>query len=244
MNKVCLSLGSALPGKSPEDAMALAQNLEVPVIGKISLDHVQICPQNFCGGAMTMERLQNLQSTYPDTHFRFHANVRLMDKGCQYDLGTLHRHSEYTEILTPFLTYLGQPYSIHAASNGSTLLLQVSNLRRLSEKSGVPVALEGLYPGCRSNTVSAWDDYAALLEHKVPYALDLSHLNIVRHTYGDAPDGLVEALMQDKHCIEVHTSGNDGLHDRHLSCDGHEWWLDLLHLVHKDAVLFYEGRIQ
>lgn len=243
MKPVCLSLGSAFPGKSPEEAMALAQKIEAPFIGKISLDHVQICPQNFRGGAMTVERLQNLRETYPQTHFRFHANVRLLEKGCQYDLGTVHRYPEYTKALTPLLTYLNQPYSLHAANNGTPLLHQIGNLHRLADASGLPVALEGLYPGRRANTVSTWEDYASLSTQKVPYALDLSHLNIVRHAYGPAPAGLVETLVQDPHCLEIHISGNDGLHDRHQPCDGQEWWLDLLHLAHKNTVIFYEGRI-
>lgn len=243
MHKVCLSLGSCFPGRSPEAAMEFAQKQGIPNFGGIRLDHVQICPQNYAGGPMTMERLQALQASYPETRFRFHANVRLLDHSCQYDAGTMHAHREYTKALAPMLAYLGQPYTLHAASNGTPFKLQVKSIRALSKKAGVPVGIEGLYPARRENTVASWEQYAELLDANVYYALDFSHLNIVQHHFGDAPHGLVESLIDNPNCLEVHISGNDGLRDCHLPCDGTEWWLDLMDHIPDHTVVFYEGRV-
>lgn len=219
-------------------------NRVVPVFGELSLQHVQICPQNFAGGPITEERLRNLQGDYPGTHFRLHANVRLMEKGCQYDLGSAHKYPEYTDKLAPLLGYLGQPYSLHAANNGLPISFQVKNLRTLSRVSGVPVAIEGLYPGPRRNTVASWDEYGQLLKLDIPYAIDLSHLNVVmQKSHSTAPDGLVESLVQSHNCLEVHVSGNDGTHDSHQPCVGDEWWINVLGSVNEKAVIFYEGRI-
>lgn len=243
MRKVCLSLGSCFPGRSPESAMEYASTHAIPHFGGISLEHVQICPQNYSGGPMTLERLNALQKSYPDTRFRFHANVRILDHGCQYDAGTMHYHREYTRELVPMLMHLGQPYTLHAANNGTPFNLQVKSLRKLSEQSGVTVGIEGLYPGHRDNTLSSWSEYADLLEANVHYALDLSHLSIVRNHFGEAPQGLVESLIDNPNCLEVHISGNDGLHDSHHPCDGTEWWLPLMEKIPAHAVIFYEGRV-
>ncbi|OCX67980.1 hypothetical protein A6M27_10290 [Acidithiobacillus thiooxidans] len=238
------SLGSAFPGKSVEDAMGLASGIqEVPVLGEIGLDHVQICPQNYKGGVMGLARLQALQTAYPNTQFRFHANVRILEKGCQYDLGTADQFPEYTEKLVESLDYLGQPYSLHAAENGRPLASQIKVAKQLSAQAGVPVAIEGLYPGHRNNTLATWADWERLLEMEASYALDFSHMNIIlSQSGGPVPVKLMEDLLASPNCLEIHFSGNNGERDSHQVCQDDEWWLDFLPLIRDETVCFYEGR--
>lgn len=240
------SLGSAFPGKSVEDALRLASEIpEVPVLGDIGLSHVQICPQNYKGGAMNLDRLQALQAAYPGTQFRFHANVRILETGCQYDLGTADKLPEYTEKLVESLAYLGQPYSLHAAENGRPLGLQVKTAKQLAAQAGIPVAIEGLYPGHRNNTLATWGDWERLLDMDVPYALDFSHMNIIlKQSGGPVPVKLMEDLLASPNCLEIHFSGNNGDRDSHGICHEDEWWLAFRPLIQGKTVCFYEGRTQ
>jgi hypothetical protein len=238
-----LSGGSSFPCHTPEEFMGLARpGLSDPVLGDIHLGHVQLCPQNFGGGILDESRVTALQATYPDTRFRLHANARILEEPCSYDLGTAHRFPKYTARLVDMLRFLGEPYSIHAASNGMPIIDQVMMANILSKQAGVPVAIEGLYPSRSGNTVASWSGYAELLKHNVYFVIDLSHLNIVRQAEGEPPVGLVESLLGHSRCIEVHVSGNDGTRDRHEALRGNEWWLNLLAGVNPDAVIFYEGR--
>lgn len=244
--KINISLGSAFPRYSPEKAMLyMVENKPSNVFGEVSLTYVQICPQNFSGGALTEEKLKSLQVEYPDSTFRFHANVRLLEEsGCLYDLGTVRRHPEYTEKLIPLLAYLGQPYSLHAASNGLPLRNQAATARMLSRASGVPVAIEGLYPAeRRNNSLSQWDEYYRLLDFDIPYALDFSHLNIIKNKYGDPPENLIHELLSNENCIEIHISGNDGISDKHLRFCEDEWWIELINKANKSSIIFDESRI-
>ncbi|MCR1345315.1 hypothetical protein NRY68_05775 [Acidithiobacillus ferrooxidans] len=239
-----ISLGSSLPGWSPFDAMnRIMSGFSDPAFGLIGHEKAQVCPQNYGAGTITIEMLERLQLSFPDTRFRLHANVRILNHGCQYDLGTTRRFPEFTEALVTLLRFLQEPYSIHAANNGTPLKRQYAEAGKLSDMAGVPVAIEGLYPSRRANTLSTWKDYESLLSADVLYALDLSHLNIVHKVEGPAPQGLVDALVANPRCIEVHLSGNDGVSDRHLPCMGDEWWIPHLAHIHSDAVVFYEGRI-
>ena len=239
-----ISLGSSFPGKSPMDAMGrISSGFSDPLLGPVGFSQAQICPQNYGAGVVTVEMLEALQGAFPGTRFRFHANVRLLDKGCQFDLGTVQKYPEYTDALVPLLRYLGEPYSLHAANNGMPLKRQFQLAKRLTDLAGVPVGIEGLYPSRRANTLASWKAYESLLTADVCFALDLSHLNIVQREEGPAPDGLVESLLVHPNCMEVHLSGNDGCSDRHLPCMGDEWWIPHLGSAHAKATVFYEGRI-
>ena len=239
---IFLSLGSTYPARIPFAAMDLGVNANDPVLGKISNGHVQLCPQN---GPMkiTQEVLADLQSKWPETKFRLHANARLLDKPVLFDLGTIEHFPEYRKALVKTLRYLGEGYSIHAASgkNAPVALKQIERCQQLEQDSGVPVGIEGLYPGV-TGVFSTWADYALLLENDVRFAVDLSHLNIVRDKEGQAPEGLVEDLLGHPNCIEVHVSGNNGLRDSHESVEEGTWWLAVMDKINPNAVIFYEGR--
>lgn len=242
--KINLSLGSALPTKTPFRAMELGKKAEDPVLGPIGLDEVQICPQN---GPMQLTEavLDELQSVYPNTKFRLHANARLLDVPVLFDLGSLDRpgNGAYKSVLIRTLKKLKAPYSIHAGGgqNAPSAEVQLGRLKDLEDKAGVPIGIEGLYPGGAS-IFSTWADYARLLDAGVHFALDLSHLNIVMAQEGAAPEGLVETLLSHPRCMEVHLSGNNGRRDSHEAVTPSVWWLPLLDLIHPNATVFYEGR--
>lgn len=237
-----ISLGSTYPAINPFDAMKLGVEAMDPVLGKIDTRHVQLCPQN---GPLrlTKEVLEQLQERWPKTTFRLHANARVLDKPFLFDFGTIDFFPEYRLALVELLKFLEAPYSLHAACGKNTISAkkQIERCQKLEQEAGVPVGIEGLYPGV-TNVFSSWVDYAMLLDHDVRFAVDLSHLNIVREKEGKPPEGLVEALLANKNCIEVHVSGNDGHSDSHKTVEEGTWWTDLLNQVNPHAVIFYEGR--
>ncbi len=171
--------------------------------------------------------------------------MRILETGCQYDLGTADKLPEYTEKLVESLAYLGQPYSLHAAENGRPLGLQVKTAKQLAAQAGIPVAIEGLYPGHRNNTLATWGDWERLLDMDVPYALDFSHMNIIlKQSGGPVPVKLMEDLLASPNCLEIHFSGNNGDRDSHGICHEDEWWLAFRPLIQGKTVCFYEGRTQ
>jgi hypothetical protein len=88
--------------------------------------------------------------------------------------------------------------------------------RELESLFGVPIGIEGLYPD-RSQTwlMSTWGEYRWVMESGTPYALDLSHLNIVSRDGRDVDEGLLRDLITNPGCMEIHVSDNDGHADRH-----------------------------
>lgn len=234
-----MSLGG-FPCFSPERAMTFASAGVIDLnLGKIHCGHVQICPQN--GPEIVNERyIEHLQNLYPETSFRLHANARILPHSMLFDLGSMERMPEYRKRLISLLKFLGEGYSIHSGRS-ETLEQEIDRCKKLEEDSGVPVGIEGLYPGTNS-PLSHWSSYEKLLKLDVRYAIDLSHLNIVRTKEGLLPEGLVEALLINKNCMEVHLSGNNGQKDSHDPVGEGEWWLPFLKNINKNAVVFYEGR--
>lgn len=89
--------------------------------------------------------------------------------------------------------------------------------------------------------MSIWDEYRLLFDSGVPYALDLSHLNILAHQSGQKEATLVQEMLACERCTEVHVSDNDGSGDWHQVCESKPWWYSLLSYIHHDAVIFTEG---
>lgn len=245
--KIGLSMGSALPMRHPDAILAGSSRWEVPLVGEITSDQVQIGPQNCALGLILDEEyLDRLQEAHPATQFRLHANVRLLDRPCGFDLASMGMFPEYRKRLVAMLRHLGQPYTIHAGrrANQVGLEAQISRCKALEQDVGLPVGIEGLYPDARDgNTCSTWQDYKRVLESGVHYAVDLSHLNIVREQTGEAPAGLVQALIESDGCMEIHLSGNDGTADRHLAIEEKPFWWEPFFAANIRADVFYEGRI-
>lgn len=211
-----------------------------------SLEHVQLCPQS--PQRMTEEVLAELQETYPDTRFRLHANVPLAG-GRSYFTAT---EANLPEALPVFQEWArlnqqagAEVYSLHANSvrfgRPTDLGKFVDGVHFLEDIFEMPVAVEGLYPDAKKlNFIASWEEYRWLLESGLAYALDLSHLNIVKTKEHLLPLGLVQDLLAHPNCREVHISGNNGRQDNHRICQAEEWWSSLLSHTNPQAVIFSE----
>lgn len=237
----CLSL-ACWPGldyaRVPE---LLARPHAEPLAGPLSTAHVQLVPQ--ITGLLDEAHVDLLRAAFPSTRFRLHANVRVLPPHRMADLSTFGSDDDWFRQAARINRQLDAPaYSAHAGRRRHATLAQVlDNAQRCAGLFGCPVAIEGLYPD-RQDTqlVSTWDEYRTVMDSGVPYALDLSHLNIVAHRYG-REDGLVADLLACERCIEVHVSDNDGHHDSHGVCTAPPWWFSLLARLNLEAVVFSEG---
>lgn len=244
---------ASYPGRPADYAMKMATENQPsdPMIGMLDLSHVQICPQN-CIGQMTTELAEQMRDDYPDTQFRLHANVKVQEKhNALADLSRMPMFASYFHDIARVSETLKAPaYTIHAGNrkHGHTLTNLFGRLKRLEDKMGIPVGVEGLYPTNSEKLrfwLDCWDDYKLLLEHDVHYAIDLSHLNIVQCQSGVREDALVAELLSNERCIEVHVSANEGDSDSHnkfsFKEDATIWWEPLLVHANENAKFFYEG---
>lgn len=240
---IFLSL-AAYPRRRFTEAMNIADvfSASEPFIGKLKLDHVQLCPQNF--GVLDHDTIDRLQQTYPATAFRLHANVRVLQDKCMSDLSSAHLFPTYWAQLAIVSRALQAPgYSAHAGLRSeSTFHDIVDRAHRLADDFDCPVAIEGHYP-TRGDVflVSSWAEYRELFDSGVPYALDLSHLNIVACQTGVVERALTQEMLACERCIEVHLSGNDGLRDQHKPLSSAPWWWDLLSYINSKATVFSES---
>lgn len=237
----CLSL-ACWPGldygRVPE---MLAGTHTEPLFGALSTEHVQLVPQTV--GLLDEERVDELLAAFPGTRFRLHANVRVLSRHRMADLSTLDADLDWFLQAARISQWFGAPaYSAHAGYRRNATLAQVlDSTRRCADLFGCPVAVEGLYPDRHgAQWVSSWDEYRTVFDSGVPYALDLSHLNIVAHRYG-RQDSLVAEMLACERCIEVHVSDNDGTGDWHRVCGTPPWWYPLLAHRNPGAVVFSEG---
>ncbi|MGU2415341.1 hypothetical protein [Burkholderia cenocepacia] len=243
LSPVNLSL-AAWPGLRFEDALeATARKpLHEPLLGALVTDHVQLCPQN--RGILTADLAEHLRDRFPQTRFRLHANVRVMPERCLADWADWKQDDPYWQTLATRSRSLNAPaYTAHAGRrNRCTLSRLFENARQAVTLFNCPVAIEGHYP-TRDNQylISDWHEYRALFDSGIPYALDLSHLNIVACRTRRREPTLIREMVACERCIEVHLSGNNGTGDEHRVLEHEPWWWSLLDVIHDAAVLFSEG---
>ncbi|MDR8402138.1 hypothetical protein NE850_38090 [Paraburkholderia sp. USG1] len=227
-----------------EDAVAEAIHRppREPLLGTLKSDHIQLCPQN--RGVLTPELAQDLRHQFPRTRFRLHANVRVLTERYLYDWCDWNSADRYWSALASTNRALdAHGYVAHAGRRDRCSLAALfDNARRASDVFGCPAGIEGHYP-TRDNVflISDWDEYHALFESGVPYALDLSHLNILVFRSRRCERTLIQEMLACERCIEVHLSANDGLRDQHRVLEQEPWWWPLLEHVRDGAVIFSEG---
>ena len=231
------------PGLRYEDGVAEAIAL-CALREELDAAHVQLCPQSW--GAVDAGLAERLQDRHPHTAFRLHSNLRTR-AGTQEvtaaddDAGAWERLAVFDELSACFGATV---YSLHAGSRRQMALPEMfDNLRRMNDEFEVTVAVEGMYPHPRQAfLLDCWSDYEALLEAAVPFALDLSHLNIVACREQRQDLDLTRALLASPHCLEVHLSANSGRADQHRPLDGtrSEWWWAGLDGLHDAAIVFAE----
>lgn len=241
--KIHLSL-AAYPRHSAHHAMVRATQEQVsePLLGQLSLAHVQVCPQNT--GVLTHEYVAGLVEAFPQTRFRPHANVRVEYRRQVNDLDTFAPTMSWWRALRRCCELMHAPaYTAHAGLKANATLSQVlDNTRRAQDFLGIPVGIEGHYPTPRGIfLLDSWISYAVLLGSGVNYALDLSHLQILAAQSKRRYQTLIQELLASEHCIEVHVSDNDGRRDSHKLLDHEPWWWPLLVHTHPNAIIFSEG---
>lgn len=247
IHNVNISL-AAYPGLLHEQAAergiggAARGTLREPCFGKLYAENVQLVPQNF--GMVTEALADSLMQAYPDTQFRLHANVRVLSSHRIADVANFDKHSDWFSQAALISQRLNAPaYTAHSGFRAdATMSGMLDNARRMADLFGCPVGIEGQYPVAGDTLlVSTWDEYRWLFESGVPYALDLSHLNILACKFGSREDSMIKEMLSCERCIEVHVSDNDGRGDFHQTCDEAPWWFPLLTYINEKAVVFSEG---
>jgi hypothetical protein len=232
-----------------QEAVAnLIKGTTEPILGMIDTSHIQLCPQH--SNYLSEELLVQIMEQYPTTKFRLHSDVRLKNKrgvtiDCiDYNEDTLW----YFKTLSYFSNILKSPlYSLHAgARKDYTIHSLFDKCHAMQDLFQCPVALEGHYPFKNQYwLIDCWKEYDLLLKSGLPYALDLSHLNIVAKKEGWNWD-LTKEMLASKQCAEVHISFNEGHLDNHniayeLYLPLWEQWKTLLQNVNPEATIFSEG---
>jgi hypothetical protein len=248
MQKI-MAASSVVPGSSYDKVMShISQGLEDPVLGKISHEHIQLCPQH--PGKITQAIVESLMASYPQTNFRIHATPRVEGKHSHAIAEAVNAH-EYPEQMKATAnlskTAGANGYTLHAGRREYGSLEQAfENTKRLADLFQCRVGIEGLYPSVGPYNrwlLATWEEHEMLLESGVDFAIDLSHLNIVAKRQKTQRLDLVKDLLSSPHCIECHLSDNDARADIHqpLKAASPPWWLPMLAHVHPETVIFYEG---
>ncbi len=238
-----LSLG-AYRGLGHEEAVRQSQKVTIkdPVLGFIGTNILQLCPQG--RDALTQETCERLVETYPHLKFRPHANIRVDDKLKMVDAVSILSDDDYVaKVGVACKTLKADGYIMHPGLKVSGSLSQVIEAcKELSDRYGIAVGVEGMYPALRLKYhLSTWGEYQILLGAGVHFCIDLSHLNILKNSTGFVPLSLVRELLNHPLCLEVHVSGNDGRSDQHRPLEESVWWLPLMKDVNPNALVFYEG---
>jgi len=226
-----------------ESALAMIEQPHgEPLFGRLTTDHVQLVPQTF--GTLTDDLVDTMLSAHPSVQFRLHANARVQPNHRLADLSNFGRHSEWFNRAARVSQRLNAPaYSAHSGARANaTLAMMLDNARRCADLFECPVAVEGQYPTAGDALlVSTWNEYRTVFESGVPYALDLSHLNIVASRSKSRDVALLHEMLACERCIEIHVSDNNGSGDSHQVCDVAPWWFTALQHANPDAVIFSEG---
>ena len=241
---VNISLG-AFPGKSHGVACEIACSGDVsePLWGPLSHDHLQLCPQNF--GHLSEDLALVLKEKFlGKTQLRLHANVRVLKNHVMADLSGFNCHKNFFCQAARISQMLGAPaYTAHAGKRSESSIDGLfENAKRAADLFGCPVGIEGHYQTKGdSYLISNWHEYRLLFESGVPYALDLSHLNIVAAHSGKQEISLVQDMLASSNCLEVHFSDNDGIGDTHQKIERAPWWYEFISFIHPLATVFSEG---
>lgn len=231
------------PGLRHEQAaQRLLQDISEPLLGTLSTAHVQLVPQSF--GILTDTAVDSLLAAFPNTRLRLHANVRVLSTHRVADLSGYRHHADWFDQAARISQRLAAPaYTAHSGSRSeATLAEMLDNARRCADLFGCPVGVEGQYPAKGDPwLVSNWAEYRQVFESNVPYAIDLSHLNILAERSGVRDDALLKEMLACERCIEVHVSDNNGQGDWHQVCEQPTWWLPLLPHINPHAVVLSEG---
>jgi len=249
MQQKIMAASALAPGISHARAMAaIAAGVADPVLGPISADEVQLCPQH--SGKLHEALIDELMDAHPNTRFRIHATPRVSGDHHHriVDAANVSEHPEQIARTAELSRRMKAPaYTLHAGRRSEgTLEKAIDNVKRLQDLFQCPVGIEGLYPSNGPNDVwlmATWAEHEAVLRSGVPVAIDLSHLNIVARRERDERPDLVEELVSSPNVIELHLSDNQARLDSHqpMTPGKPVWWMKHLAAVNPAATVFYEG---
>ncbi len=243
--RVCISLGSY--GRVTHEQAVQSVFTHTPVdpwFGQLSTAHLQLCPQN--RGQLTVETAQALHEDFSNVQWRLHANVHVTDRMQFVDLCDWPMQKAWFAQAAKVSAALHAPaYTAHAGKRSTASINDVLNhTKAIEQLFGIPVGIEGHYPTPNNTWLfSDWAEYRQLLASGVHYAVDLSHLHIVATHTRCIEWALVQELLANPCCLEVHVSGNDGSADQHAPLTEQPWWWSLLSYIHPNAVVFSESRL-
>jgi sugar phosphate isomerase/epimerase len=244
---------ACLPTRTYEEvAQALQSGLQQAPWGNLLIDEIQVCPQHPFW--LTEELLDEMAQTMPATRMRLHATVPVFRR---HFVGPLAWWSEesrpYWERVAQLSRHIqAKAYTFHAGTRENHSFEEMlDQARRFEQLFECPVGIEGLYPDVRGQHawfVNSWEEYRRLMESGVPYALDLSHMNILAKVSAEIDRSLVLDMLSHPNCIEIHVSDNDGLSDAHRlmrpQTTGALWWIELLEQAQQSggmAIVFSES---
>ena len=221
------------PGFSFEDACAEIAKGVVEGFGPVHMEHVQLCPQ--ASDFVDEQCIVHLQSQYPNTKFRLHANVRIDPILRIYDASRYSKKNRwYYERLAELSSLIGASgYSLHAGyRKDATLEEMKANVTDIQSFFPCDVMVEGMYPDDRKDwLVKNWEEYQWLMESGLLYALDVSHLNILKKRLHKVDLGLLRDMILHPNCKEIHLSHNYGNHDSHMQLKAkayeNSWWREI-----------------
>lgn len=225
-------------------AEALSHPPSDPLLGVLSTRKLQLCPQN--RGCLDTETARQLQQDHPDIEWRLHADIRINNNHRIIDLCDWPAEQAYFRQLAELSHLLRAPvYSAHAGKRSHASLKEVIWFsQEMTQVFGHPVAIEGHYPTRGAIwLLDSWEEYRAMFESGVYFALDLSHLHILASRSRRVETGLILDMLASDKCVEVHVSHNDGQRDQHLPLTGVPWWLPVLAQSGTQASIFSEGRV-
>jgi len=211
---------------------------------QLAIDCVQICPQSY--GLFTEDTAYSLQQKYPDVQFQLHSNVRIAQgKKPVHANNKGNWVHQYLREYDRLSTILHAPvYSLHAGSRSESSLEEMfDTLREWNERYRTTIAVEGMYPDRRQRyLLSSWAEYEGLLDANVPFAIDVSHLNIVAHVEKRYDLELTAHLLANRNCMEIHVSSNHGRADSHQAIRdiASEWWYPALSHKNQKTWVFAE----
>jgi len=220
------------------EALNRLESTADPFLGAISMDKVQLCPQN--QGFNDLASIMRLVESYPDTKFRLHADVKVVGRKskadlCWYDEQNISNWKCIADISNAIKA---ECYSMHAGEAVCTLDEMFLKHEQLQKLFNCPVAIEGHYPTGKKYLLHNWDEHRILLESGIGFVVDLSHFNIIAKRYG-WDENLVIDMLSNKNCLEVHVSDNEGITDSHQPIQTEPYWWKFV--KHTTADIFYEG---
>lgn len=222
---------AAFPGQTYLRALAQLQGCR-EWFGELCFDKVQICPQH--QQRLDQKVIEELKEAYPQTQFRLHANCwvhteRNID-GLDLSNLTQENISLFEPLAKAHQQLNGDVYSLHAGYIEQCNREDLSDhIRRAEDLFDCPVAVEPLYPSEKNYHLSSFDDLKWLLDQDLPFALDLSHYQIMaRHEQYDIHAPLLIDLLESPNCLEIHVSDNNGQRDAHATLQQEPWYWSFL----------------